>query len=244
MRNFFYLSFLAFFACSDDSPDGDLLDGIKYEISEKEDCNGVEYNPKIQFCSETGVIKDKESFIDERDGQKYEYVTIGSQVWMAKNLNYEIADSKCYDNDLENCEKCGRLYNWFMATTENICPEGWRLPNEDDWNTLNRTAGDSPKADDRLVTKTGWKSCSWNENNCTDSYGFSALACGSALYFPRDNIYSFKSMESAGYFWSSTESYHSYNGHNFDGVYYYAPGSLYEDGDKQDMLSIRCIKKE
>jgi hypothetical protein len=69
MRNLFLFASLVFFACSDDSH-SDLLDGTDYGVSEKEDCDGIEYNPKTQFCS-SGVVKDKGEFTDERDGKKY-----------------------------------------------------------------------------------------------------------------------------------------------------------------------------
>gem|GEM_PF-731526 len=81
--------------------------------------------------------KPKAQFCDERDGQKYVYETIGDQVWMAENLNYNASGSRCcgesgpvWDNQdggyltlsseeiQANCDTYGRLYNW--TTTMNL----------------------------------------------------------------------------------------------------------------------------
>ena len=73
---------------------------------------GDDSNPNNQ-SSEPGIVAG--NFIDFRDNKTYRTITIGSQTWMAENLNYNTANSFCYDNEPSNCSKYGRLYLWSAA---------------------------------------------------------------------------------------------------------------------------------
>ncbi|MFK7806346.1 MAG: FISUMP domain-containing protein, partial [Saprospiraceae bacterium] len=79
------------------------------------------------------------TFEDTRDGRVYEIVEIGGLEWMAENLNYRVEGSMCYDNHPFNCRRLGRLYFWWEANR--ICPDGWRLPSDEDWAKLYKSYG-------------------------------------------------------------------------------------------------------
>ncbi|MCL2281947.1 MAG: WG repeat-containing protein [Fibromonadales bacterium] len=154
-------------------------------------------------------------FKGSRDGKEYKSVKIGKQVWMAENLNYEAKGSKCHSN---NCDVYGRLYNWatVMALDQNcsskscasqiqskhkgICPDGWHIPSDADWDTLMTAVGGASTAGTKLKATSGWNS----NGNGTDIYGFSALPSGHGY-----SDGSFDYVGSRGYWWSSTEFNHN-----------------------------------
>jgi len=115
------------------------------------------------------------TFADARDGKKYKSVKIGTQTWMAENLNYEVKGffvkgvNKCYENKESNCDKYGRLYDWNTAKT--ACPKGWHLPSKEEWETLTAAIGGEKTEGKHLKAKSGWN----KDGNGLDSYGFSAL---------------------------------------------------------------------
>jgi len=84
--------------------------------------------------------QEKGSFTDKRDGHTYRWVMFGKQAWMLGNLDYKTpAGSWVYNNDSTKEAAYGRLYDW--TTAQKACPKGWRLPTDQDWNTLITTVG-------------------------------------------------------------------------------------------------------
>ena len=192
---------------------------------------------------------------DSRDGQTYKTVTIGSQTWMAENLNYETANSYCYNDNAANCTKYGRLYTWAAAmdsagtwstngkgcgynktcsptgTIRGVCPEGWHLPTNAEFETLFTAVGGSSNAGTKLKSTSGW-----NEDNGTDDYSFSALPAGYRSAF---SSYNRREGDGAN-FWSSTgsdssDAYYMY-------LYYFGGNVELRSYSKDNGFSVRCVK--
>lgn len=118
--------------------------------------------------------------IDERDGQVYRTVTIGSQTWMAENLNYETDSSYCYNDSASYCDKYGRIYSWVAA--QDACPSGYHLPSGDEWQQLIDAVGGKYAeytAGKMLRSKNGWgATMDGRDGNGTDDFSFTALPAG------------------------------------------------------------------
>lgn len=157
---------------------------------------------------------------DCRDGITYRTVAIGTQTWMAENLKYVVDSSWCYDDAADNCTKYGRLYQWHTAMNldtayasvswggsdvnhQGLCPEGWHLPNTDEWWTLHTYVEENNGNEGEgqsLKSISGWG------YSGTDLFGFTALPAGGRYYVSYYAPYFFYQwLESTGAFWTATE---------------------------------------
>jgi len=209
--------------------------------------------------SSSAVAGDSGTFTDKRDGQKYRYVKIGTQTWMAQNLNFKVDGSWCYDNTDSNCAKYGRLYQWTAAMAidtsynhnlwqgadsashQGVCPSGWHVPTDAEWGTLIAYVG-SDSARIRLSSTSGWHICTscnfsggWTRGNGTDRYMFTALPAGDL----RGIVSAFFDLGLSTDFWvlskfeKSAPSWHFSEG---------CVGVTREFPDKTVGESLRCIK--
>ena len=169
------------------------------------------------------------TFTDSRDGKVYKTVKAGKMVWMAENLNFAADSSKCYEDNAENCEKYGRLYNW--AAAMKACPAGYRLPTDGEWTALTNAAGGSKTAGTKLKSAEGWN----GGGNGTNDYGWSALPGG---YGTSDGGFG-----NAGYYgvwWSATENYAK---HAWGRDMIYNDELVDRNYDvKTNLFSVRCVE--
>jgi uncharacterized protein (TIGR02145 family)/uncharacterized repeat protein (TIGR02543 family) len=183
------------------------------------------------------------AFIDSRDGNRYNGIAIGSQIWMAENLNYNADGSACYENSPDSCEKYGRLYNWKTAMggasssddvpsgVQGVCPAGWHLPSRAEWDTLINFVGGESTAGGKLKSVRGW----YYNGNGTDNYGFTALPGGNGS---SDGY--FYSAGNYGIWWSATEI-NAYDAWSRYVRYLYEGVDRYRN-DKPYLYSVRCVQ--
>ncbi len=203
-------------------------------------------------CSDDSTSSiDTSGTVTDIDGNVYQTLTIGTQVWMVENLkvkhyrngdeilnvtdNVDWASSSTgaycyYDNDINNSNIYGCIYNWFAVDDiRKIAPVGWHVPKDEEWQTLINFLGGESISGDEMKNTSGWN----NEGNGNNKSNFSVLPGGyrSVEFFDLGNY--------AG-FWSSTmiditSSYSRGLDLNNKAVF------RYEDA-KEYGLSVRCVK--
>lgn len=182
-------------------------------------------------CECAGVVFG--TLTDTRDAQTYNTIEIGSQVWMAENLNYDGGVNWCFANTPSNCDTYGRLYDWETANA--VCPTGWHLPDDDEWDTLLEFLGGQSVAGGKMK-EVG--TAHWNAPNAgaTNSSGFTALPGGWRSVASGLS----QNLRTNGTFWSASEEQAVSAWHRnllFGGTAVDRGGSLKGDG-----LSVRCIQ--
>jgi uncharacterized protein (TIGR02145 family) len=225
---------------------------------------GTGYGAERYFTTET---QGGPGAVEDIDGNVYQTVTIGDQVWMAENLkvtHYRNGDpiphvtddnewdgvstgAYCeYGNDPANVETYGRLYNWYaVEDSRNIAPEGWHVPTDEEWKQLEMHLGMSQAEADGYVwrgTDEGGKlkeagTTHWQSPNT----GATNESGFSALPGGGRSHYGhFLNMGYYADFWSSTES------SSYDAWYRSLDcndSQVFRYGfNKQFGFSVRCVR--
>lgn len=184
-------------------------------------------------------------FTDKRDGIIYKAVCIGKQNWMAENLRYNAPGSVFYDDNPANGPIYGKLYSWDImmngqaaskkvpSGVRGICPEGWHVPSEKEYNEMVTFLGGDEVAGGAIKNIDGWQ----NPNiGATNISGFSALPAGY-----RWNS-SFRKIGTNAYFWTSSESATPPIQGRFVALLHDLP-NIYLLPDQKDVwMSCRCVK--
>jgi uncharacterized protein (TIGR02145 family) len=179
----------------------------------------------------------KSSITDSRDGRTYKVIEFEGVTWMAENLDYETDYSKVNTECEKRGLKCGLLYNWRDAVNggenySDLCPSGFRLPEEDDVVALENFVGVNNVY---LLKSTDY----WDTEDCregTDEIGFNALPVGY-----RDDSYT--AIQDFGYvtgFW--TDKSGGYQQAYIMEIMSYREYIGWYLADQYDYYSIRCVK--
>jgi uncharacterized protein (TIGR02145 family) len=183
--------------------------------------DGIYYSNERSFLSWPGLRCPGQATVTDQDGFIYYTVLIGNQCWMQSNLRttryrngnviptgligvswqtttsgaYGVYNQSPFTNTVQNDSAWGKLYNHYAALdSRGLCPAGWRVPSESDWNVLVRTidaqadttASATPQTQSLTAGATlkstlnqpqpgGWNSPNTGASNFS---GFSALPTG------------------------------------------------------------------
>ena len=195
--------------------------------------------------------------ISDIDGNIYNIVSIGSQVWMAENLkvtkylNGELIGTTtldisgesapkyqwAYGNDENNVPTYGRIYTWFAITdNRGVCPTGWHVPTDTEWETLKSSLGDPTLAGGKLK-ETGTLHWLTPNTGATNETGFTAVPGGYRLLNG-----SFASINLTSYHWSSTVDASNTAFGLGQGLHYNDAVMLRGGYDMHEGAYIRCLK--
>jgi uncharacterized protein (TIGR02145 family) len=171
--------------------------------------------------------------VQDGDGNTYNTVVIGTQTWMAENLRTtkyndgttaisNVTDDATwmglgtpaycwYNNSTANRDVYGGMYNWYTIRDGNVCPSGWHVPSDVEWETLELYLGMATGSQTGQVAAWGWRgtdqgaqlksTSGWpTGQNGTNTSGFTALP-GGYRYAANGT---FNNIGTLSYWWTST----------------------------------------
>ena len=225
---------------------------------------------------ENGLENVMYNAVQDVDGNYYDAVQIGEQVWMRTNLrtrhfrdgseinngyyynaphcfspeflpSADFGDSYCHFWNNNEKKVYGLLYNWYAVDDQRgLCPEGWHVPSDVEWNQLEEYVESQWCYNDYSVAKALASQYGWVSSNewCDPGYhpeknnasGFGAVPAG------RCRRSSFLGAGYNAHFWSATQysgGYAYYRGLD-NGNAYVSRGDY--DLDKYNGFSVRCLR--
>jgi uncharacterized protein (TIGR02145 family) len=222
---------------------------------------GVSYGEQRQFTTASSGLFTPGGGVTDIDGNRYNTIILGNQEWMRENLkttrfrngepiplvlnntewvNLGTSGYGYYDNISSNINIYGILYNWYVVSDpRNVCPTGWHVPSDGEWNVLTQYLGGENIAGGRMKS-TGtiqesnglWASPNTGANN---ESGFSGLPAGIRTF---SGTYS--NLGTRALWWSSTEDITIGSVHRY--IFNNSPILFRDRESKRAGLSIRCVK--
>ena len=196
--------------------------------------------------------------VNDIDGNSYDTVHIGNQVWLKQNLKTKhysngdlipnVSDSaqwlglttgaRCnYNNDSINIAENGSLYNFYVTTDiRNVCPAGWHVPSNNEWNTLINFTGGDLVAGGKLK-EAGLLNWSSPNTDATDEVDFTALPSG----YRNSLNATYQGKSFLGSWWTSSEVNPTTA---FSRIIRHNSGAIDNQVNYQKSggLSVRCLK--
>ncbi|MBK7133962.1 MAG: fibrobacter succinogenes major paralogous domain-containing protein [Bacteroidales bacterium] len=194
--------------------------------------------------------------VKDIEGNIYSTVKIGNQIWFFDNLRSTkfndgtqiplVKDAEVWaalktpafcwlNNDPENKEIYGALYNWYTVNTRKLCPKGWHVPTDEEWAAMISSLGDPALAGAKLKESDlgVWKNPDYVGTN---EYGFTALPGGMRIYngdFPDFS-------NNFAVWWSSTSTR---NIEAWNRGLYFNSSQVYRGRENvKSGFSVRCLK--
>lgn len=229
--------------------------------------SGISYGNQETFKTLNGVVSSSGGGVTDSEGNTYSTIVLGNgQEWMSENLKTskfsngdaipQVLDSLqwlslssiawTFPNRSESYENpYGKLYNWYVvADSRKVCPVGWHLPGDSEWNELvhyvdslssSTAMGVQSGTAGGKLKKTGTEEWVYPNTGASDEIGFLALPSGI-----RQSDARYSGFGETASFWTSTEA---------DALNAYIHKLFYDNSsvvrtylDKRNGASIRCIK--
>jgi uncharacterized protein (TIGR02145 family) len=218
-----------------------LLDNCGFEVGTCEQEVTIDYKP----CPDTVLWQ----------GDKYPVVRIGSQCWFNENLRWNTGSAVAYKENSANLEKFGYLYTWYTAvgvaedndaavpttSTDNcgnpyvqgICPQGWGVGSQADYDLLNTTAGSTSVLKD--TSTVYWQ------------LGYEGVVEGNKDFKARGGGWY---NSATGHYEDIMTNYHFWNSDSTPGstvtnssINYWCDDIVTTQARKTDKMSVRCVRK-
>jgi len=197
----------------------------------------------------TGLQRSDRYIVDARDGRSYRYVTLGGLDWFSQNLAWQGAGVP-FQSSKATAPLFGSFYTWNEAMGNSVCPDGWRVPDQQDWESLALALGgkELPFIDNwsGLGVKASVDAYMNEEriwpfspdNVHSNDFGWNALPMGFSFVSTPKEVTGYSEY---GCWWSATEKNASQGYYRY--IWYDGGGFPMSYTDKDDMrASVRCVR--